>query len=198
MSRLPSTSRRSGKNKLNRHLDHRRKTRVQLIRQHKSCNLSLPSAQVANELPGGLPERFHWPFLGSAQHHATNVSPSVCRSDPPAEPFVRVYDPWHELKFFLLLLPRNCWLTSHQVQAASTSTCSIFIYQKKTNKLWTEQTHHDTFFELHNPPWNTNSNQRRLFFPRLESSSQALSYRLDWSLSRALRSELLFEPSGKV
>ena len=131
MSRLPSTSRRSGKNKLNRHLDHRRKTRVQLIRQHKSCNLSLPSAQVANELPGGLPERFHWPFLGSAQHHATNVSPSVCRSDPPAEPFVRVYDPWHELKFFLLLLPRNCWLTSHQVQAASTSTCSIFISKKK-------------------------------------------------------------------
>ena len=142
MSRLPSTSRRSGKNKLNRHLDHRRKTRVQLIRQHKSCNLSLPSAQVANELPGGLPERFHWPFLGSAQHHATNVSPSVCRSDPPAEPFVRVYDPWHELKFFLLLLPRNCWLTSHQVQAASTSTCSIFISKKnkqtvdRTNPSW--------------------------------------------------------------
>ena len=52
MSRPPSTSRRSGKNKLNRHLHHRRNTRVQLIRQHKSCNLSLPSAQVANELPG--------------------------------------------------------------------------------------------------------------------------------------------------
>lgn len=45
-------TRRSGKHKLNRHLDHRRNTRVQLIRQRKSCNLSLPSAQVANELPG--------------------------------------------------------------------------------------------------------------------------------------------------
>lgn len=135
----------------------------------------------------GLPERFHWPFLGSAQHHATNVSLSVCRSDPPAEPFLRVYDPWHELKFFLLP-PSNHWLTCHQVQAASTSTCSYSYFKK--NKLWTEQTHQDTLSELQNPHCNINSNQRRLFFPRLESSSQALSYRLDWSLSRTLRSEL--------
>lgn len=78
----------------------------------------------------GLPERFHWPFLGSAQHHATNVSLSVCRSDPPAEPFLRVYDPWHELKFFLLP-PSNHWLTCHQVQAASTSTCSYSYFKKK-------------------------------------------------------------------
>ena len=138
MSSPPSKNGRSGKNELYPRLEHKRNTKVQLIiRQQKNCILSLPSAQAANELLISLPERFHWPFLGSAQI-TTSVRPSV---GPTAQPFLQwTYGMnWNSCccRQATAGLPATKW----KLQA---NQMLIFMFQKKTV---TEQNHHHTFFE---------------------------------------------------
>ena len=196
MSRPPSTSRRSGKNKLNRHLHHRRNTRVQLIRQHKSCNLSLPSAQVANELPGPsgtVPLAIPW-IRPTPRYQCQSLRLSV----RPSSRAVRA-SLWPMARIEILSAAAK-QLLAYLPPSASCKHINMFnihvIFQQ--NKQTVYRTNPSWYFLWVTKPtlkYQLKPTEALFFFRAWSRHPRPLSYRLDWSLSRALRSELPLKKS---